>query len=267
MNTKQWTAVRIRTMKGQDKFACLTAYDYTTARLLDAAGFPLILVGDSLAMTMLGYDTTLPVTMEAMLHHTAAVVRGVGNALVVADMPFMSYQASITQALENAGRFIKTAGAGAVKIEGGGFRAPTVKALTENGIPVLAHIGLTPQSIRTLGGYKVQGKKSTEVQRLVEDAHVLEKAGAFAIVLECLPPVLGEEITQAVGIPTIGIGAGPHCDGQILVTHDLLGIVGRVSPKFVKQYAALEAAMKQAFAAYKTDVEQGRFPGSEHCYT
>lgn len=267
MKAAKWTAVRIRAMKGRKKIACLTAYDFATARILDETGIPLILVGDSLAMAILGYDTTLPVTMEAMLHHTAAVTRGVAGALVVADMPFMSYQVSVEQALENAGRFVKESGAGAVKIEGGRCRAPTTKALTENGIPVLAHIGLTPQSIHALGGYKVQGRKSSEAQRLVEDARVLEEAGAFAVVLECLPPALGEEITKAIGIPTIGIGAGPHCDGQILVTHDLLGIVGDVTPKFVKRYADMGAAMKQAFTEYQNDVEQGRFPGPEHGYT
>ena len=267
MNATKWTATRIRAMKGQGKLACLTAYDFSTARLVDEMGIPLILVGDSLAMTMLGYETTLPVTMTAMLHHTTAVARGVKNALVVADMPFMSYQVSTAQALENAGRFIKEAGANAVKIEGGRLRASTIKALIENGIPVLAHIGLTPQSIHTLGGYKVQGKKAEEAQLLVEDAIVLEGAGAFAMVLECLPPALGEVITKTVGMPTIGIGAGPHCDGQILVTHDLLGITGEVSPKFIKRYATLGASMKQAFAEYKSEVEQGHFPGPEHCYT
>ena len=266
MNTQKWTAVRIRALKGHGPFACLTAYDFTTARLVDAAGIPLVLVGDSLAMAMLGYDTTLPVTMDAMLNHTAAVTRGVKNALVVADMPFMSYQASIADALTNAGRFIKEAGAGAVKIEGGAFREKTVKALTENGIPVLAHIGLTPQSINALGGYKVQGKQPDEARRLIADARALESAGAFAIVLECLPPALGARITKAVGIPTIGIGAGPHCDGQILVTHDLLGLTGDFTPRFIKRYAALGTAIQKACASYKADVEQGRFPGPEHCY-
>jgi 3-methyl-2-oxobutanoate hydroxymethyltransferase len=204
--------------------------------------------------------------MEAMLHHTAAVVRGVKNALVVGDMPFMSYQASLARALENAGRFLKEAGAGAVKIEGGAFRAPLVKALIENGIPVLAHIGLTPQSINALGGYKVQGKQPAAARRLVQDARALERAGAFAIVLECLPPALGKKITKAVRIPTIGIGAGPHCDGQILVTHDLLGLSGDFTPKFVKRYAALGGAIQKAVAAFQADVEQGRFPGPEHCY-
>jgi 3-methyl-2-oxobutanoate hydroxymethyltransferase len=266
MSIQKWTASRISAMKGQGAFACLTAYDFTTARILDEAGIPLVLVGDSLAMAVLGYETTLPVSMDAMLHHTAAVVRGVKNALVVADMPFMSYQVSTEQALENAGRFIKEAGAGAVKIEGGGFRAPLVKALTANGIPVLAHIGLTPQSIRALGGYKVQGRQSSQARHLIKDAQALENAGAFAIVLECLPPALGKKITKAIGIPAIGIGAGPQCDGQILVTHDLLGLSGNFTPKFVKRYANLGDAIKKALAAYKADIEQGRFPGPEHCY-
>lgn len=262
----KWTAGKIKALKGRAKFACLTAYDYTTARLLDEAGLPLLLVGDSLAMTMLGYADTLPVTMEAMLHHTAAVARGVKSALVVADMPFMSYQASISQAIENAGRFVKQAGADAVKIEGGAFRTPTVKALIENGIPVLGHIGLTPQSIHAMGGYKVQGKKPKEAQALLHDAQALAEAGVFAMVLECMPPALGEEITRTIPTPTIGIGAGPHCDGQILVTHDLLGLFSEFTPKFVKRYANLGAEMKTAFAAYKADVEKGTFPGAEHCY-
>ena len=262
----KWTAGKIKALKSRDKFACLTAYDYTSARLMDEAGIPLLLVGDSLAMTVLGYPNTLPVTMEAMLHHTAAVARGVKNAMVVADMPFMSYQTSISQAIENAGRFVKEAGADAVKIEGGAFRAPTVKALIENGIPVLGHIGLTPQSIHAMGGYKVQGKKPAEAQTLLHDARALAEAGVFAMVLECMPPALGQEITRAVSVPTIGIGAGPDCDGQILVTHDLLGLFGEFTPKFVKRYANLGAEMQKAFKAYKADVEKGTFPGVEHCY-
>ena len=261
-----WTASRIRAAKGRHKLVCLTAYDYSTARLVDEAGVQLILVGDSLAMTMLGYATTLPVTVAEMLQHTAAVVRGVTNALVVADMPFMSYQVSAAQALENAGRFVKEAGAGAVKIEGGAIRAPTVRALVDNGIPVLGHIGLTPQSIREMGGYKVQGKKPEQARRLLRDAGELERAGAFALVLECLPAVLGREITESVGVPTIGIGAGPRCDGQILVTHDLLGLYADLAPKFAKKYADLGAAMKRAFEAYRREVESGAFPGPEHCY-
>jgi len=245
---------------------CLTAYDYSTARIVDEAGIQLILVGDSLAMTMLGYETTLPVTMKEMLHHTSAVVRGVSNALVVADMPFMSYQVSVEQAVRNAGLFIKKAGAGAVKIEGGVFRVPVVRAMVENGIPVLGHIGLTPQSIHAMGGYKVQGKKTEDAKQLLNDAKELEKAGVFAIVLECVPATLGAEITHSVGVPTIGIGAGKHCDGQILVIHDMLGLYSGLSPKFVKRYADLGAEMRKAFEAYKREVENGNFPTEEHSY-
>lgn len=264
MNT--WTVSKIKACKGQQKIVCLTAADWLTARLLDEAGIQLILVGDSLAMTVLGYDTTLPVTIEEMLHHTKAVARGVKEALVVADMPFLSYQVSEKDAIRNAGRFMKEAHAGAVKIEGGAFRVAVVKALVQNGIPVLGHIGLTPQSINAVGGYKVQGRTSAQVQRLVADARALEKAGVFAIVLECMPAPVAKRITRSVLIPTIGIGAGPHCDGQILVTHDLLGLFGKVMPKFVKTYASLGAQMRKAFLAYKRDVDKGVFPGPEHCY-
>lgn len=263
---KPWNVNTIRAAKGRRKLACLTAYDYTTARIEDEAGLPLILVGDSLATTMLGYDTTLPVTMEQMLHHTAAVVRGVKNAMVVADMPFMSYQISAEQAVENAGRFLKEAGADAVKIEGGRFRRPTIEALIRNGIPVLGHIGLTPQSIRTMGGYKVQGRKHEEAVRLLDDAQALAEAGVFAMVLECMPAALGGEITQAVPAPTIGIGAGPDCDGQILVAHDLLGLYAERTPKFVKRYAELGAEMNRAFGQYKTETETSVFPDREHTY-
>lgn len=262
----KWTPSRIKAAKGGRKLACLTAYDFATARIMDEAGVPLILVGDSLGMTVLGYADTLPVTMEQVLHHTAAVSRGVKQALVVADMPFMSYQASLEQGIANAGRFLKEAGAGAVKIEGGAFRAPLVESLVLNGIPVLAHIGLTPQSVREMGGFKVQGRTSEEAQRLVADARALEEAGAFAVVLECMPPDVSAGITKAIGIPTIGIGAGQGCDGQILVTPDLLGIQTGVSPKFVKRYAELGKAMQEAFAAYCKDVETGVFPGPEHGY-
>jgi 3-methyl-2-oxobutanoate hydroxymethyltransferase len=262
----KWTAAKIKALKGKEKIVCLTAYDYSTARIVDESGIHLVLVGDSLAMTMLGYKTTLPVTMEEMLHHTAAVVRGVKDALVVADMPFMSYQASIEQAIQNAGRFIKEAGAAAVKVEGGAVRVPVVRALVENGIPVLGHIGLTPQSINEMGGYKVQGKKSGEARQLIDDAAKLEKTGVFAIVLECLPTALGADITKSVGVPTIGIGAGKYCDGQILVTHDILGLYSELTPKFAKRYADLGAEMKKAFAAYKREVEEGAFPSDEHSY-
>ncbi|MCK5850090.1 MAG: 3-methyl-2-oxobutanoate hydroxymethyltransferase [Kiritimatiellae bacterium] len=265
MNT--WTTAKIKSMKGKRKFACLTAYDYSTAMLVDASGVELILVGDSLAMTMLGYETTVSVTLDEMLHHTSAVVRGTKNALVVADMPFMSYQVSTEQALANAGLFIQKTGAGAVKIEGGALRARTVSVLTQNGIPVLGHIGLTPQSINEMGGYKIQGKKSSEAESLLNDAQKLEEAGAFALVLECIPAELGADITKNISIPTIGIGAGPNCDAQILVTHDLLGLYSDVTPKFVKRYADLGDEMKKAFASYKADVENKSFPSDEHCYT
>lgn len=261
-----WTASKIKASKGHRKLACLTAYDYATARVLDDAGIQMVLVGDSLAMTMLGYDTTLPVTMEEMMHHTSAVVRGVRDALVVADMPFMSFQVSAAQALTNAGRFVKACGAGAVKLEGGAIRAPTVRMLVDNGIPVLGHIGLTPQSIHHMGGYRVQGKKPAEAQKLLEDAEALADAGVFAIVLECVPAALAAEITDAVSVPTIGIGAGKDCDGQILVLHDMLGLHSEVSPKFVKRYADLAGAMKEAFETYRREVETGDFPSSEHTY-
>jgi 3-methyl-2-oxobutanoate hydroxymethyltransferase len=263
---KPWTTTRIRACKGEQRIACLTAYDYATARLIDAAGIQVALVGDSLGMTVLGYETTLPVTMEEMLHHTAAVARGVEQALVVADMPFMSYQVSCEQALTNAGRFLKEAGADAVKIEGGRRRVDTVCALVDNGIPVLGHVGLTPQSVRQLGGYKVQGKQPEAARELIEDACALADAGLFALVLECVPKELAAEITKRIAIPTIGIGAGAACDGQVLVTHDLLGMYSDLSPKFVKRYAELGPIMQEAFMAYREEVESGEFPAPEHSF-
>ena len=260
-----WTAPRLRALKRKARIVSLTAYDYSTARLLDEAGIHLILVGDSLGMTVLGYENTLPVTMDEMIHHTAAVARGVKYALVVGDMPFMSYQASIEQALLNAGRFIR-AGAHAVKIEGGAFRAETIRALVQNGIPVLGHIGLTPQSIQAYGGHKVQGRNEDAADQLREDARAVAAAGAFAMVIEGVPADLATEITGLVDIPTIGIGAGPGCDGQVLVVNDILGMFGDFKPKFVKRYAELGAEMKKAFDSYKKDVEDGKFPGPEHCY-
>lgn len=266
MSFTKWTASKIKALKGHRRFACLTAYDYITAKIIDECGLPLILVGDSLGMVILGYETTLPVTVAEMLHHTAAVVRGAKSSLVVADMPFLSYHVSIQEAVENAGRFIKSAGAGAVKIEGGALRADVVKTLSENGIPVMGHIGLTPQSICTLGGYKVSGRRKTEIRQLINDARALEKAGAFALVLECMPPDTARKITSMLHIPTIGIGAGPYCDGQILVTHDMLGLSGHVAPKFVKRYVDLTAQIRQAVGEYKTEVEHKKFPSKEHCY-
>jgi 3-methyl-2-oxobutanoate hydroxymethyltransferase len=263
---KLWNVERIRTNKYGSKLATVTVYDYTSAKLADAAGFPLLLVGDSLGMTMLGFSTTLPVTLEMMLHHTAAVVRGVSDALVVADMPFLTYQVSISEGIRNAGRFLQEAGADAVKIEGGAIRADLVSALTQNGIPVLGHIGLTPQSVNQMGGYKVQGRTLASAEQLIEDARSLAQAGAFGVVLECIPPDVAERITATIDIPTIGIGAGPGCDGQILVMNDLLGLSIQPPAKFVKPYAALAKTMQEAFAAYIKDVQDGTFPADEHCY-
>lgn len=264
MNT--WNITKIKAAKGKQKLACLTAYDYSTARILDKAGIQLMLVGDSLAMTMLGYENTLPVTVDEMLHHTRAVVRGVKDALVVGDMPFMSYQVSTEQAVENAGRFIKEAGAGAVKIEGGALRAETIREIVANGIPVLGHIGLTPQSINEMGGFKVQGRDAEAAKTLLDDAAVVEKAGAFAIILEGMPAQLASKITRTIGIPTIGIGAGPDCDGQILVTHDILGLYSGVTPRFVKKYSELGSEISRAAGQYRTDIDNGSFPAEEHCY-
>ena len=253
------TAVKIRAMKGGQKIATLTAYDYLTARYVDEAGIPLVLVGDSLGMTVLGYDTTLPVTMDEMVHHTAAVSRGVKDALIVADMPFMSYQGTLEHALENAGRFIKEGFADAVKIEGGAMRADLIEKLVANGIPVLGHIGLLPQSVKETG-YTMQGRTDESARKLMDDAMVLEQAGVFAVVLECVPSELAQKITAALAVPTIGIGAGPHCDGQVLVFTDLLGLGhGRV-PGFVKKYADLKPWIQEALVAYKKEVEESAFP-------
>lgn len=264
-DSEAWTVARVRALKGR-RFACVTATDAVTARWADAAGFPLVLVGDSLAMTVLGHTTTLPATMDAMLHHTAAVVRGVRRALVIADMPFMSYQVSDEQALQNAGRFLQEAGAAGVKIEGGRVRAGTVRRLIENGIPVLGHIGLLPQTVRAMGGYAVQGRRPSDAARLVADARSLEAAGVFAVVLEGMPAAVAQRITAAVTIPTIGIGAGPDCDGQILVIHDLLGLSHGRTPKFVRRYAELGAQAVAALEQFRRDVEAGRFPTADHCY-
>jgi 3-methyl-2-oxobutanoate hydroxymethyltransferase len=265
MSTK-WTAPRIRALKGKEKVVMLTAYDCYMAGLMDEAGVHVALVGDSLGMTVLGYETTLPVTMDEMIHHTAAVARGVKNAMIVTDMPFMSYQVSTELALANAGRCIQQGGADGVKVEGGAFRAPVIRALVENGIPVLGHIGLLPQSVRAMGGYKVQGKTEDDAKRLVQDAKAIQDAGVFAMVLEGMPGDVAAVITKAVAVPTIGIGAGPNCDGQVLVVNDMLGMTGKVAPKFVKRYADFGEQMKKAFAAYKKDVESGKFPGPEHGY-
>ncbi|MFA7256120.1 MAG: 3-methyl-2-oxobutanoate hydroxymethyltransferase [Kiritimatiellales bacterium] len=255
----KWTAPKIKALKGTQKIAVLTAYDYLTARYVDEAGIPVVLVGDSLANTVLGYETTLPVTMDEMVHHTAAVSRGVKDALIVADMPFMSYQGTLEHALENAGRFIKEGRADAVKIEGGAMRVDLIEKLIDNGIPVLGHLGLLPQSVKETG-YKVQGKTDESARKLIDDALALDQAGVFAIVLECVPAELAQKITAAVTVPTIGIGAGPHCDGQVLVFTDLLGMGAGHIPGFVKKFADLRPQIQSALATYKKEVEESAFP-------
>lgn len=242
----------------------LTAYDYPTALAIDQAGIDSILVGDSLGMVVLGYPNTLPVTMQDMLHHCKAVARGAKHALLIGDMPFMSYQASVHEAVRNAGRFLQEAGMDAVKLEGGRERLDAIRAIISAGIPVMGHLGLTPQSVNQLGGYRPQGRELHIAKRLLEDAMLLQDAGCFSIVLESIPARLGTLISERLEIPTIGIGAGAGCDGQVLVTHDLLGLFDRFTPKFVKKYAALRSEMINAFTAYKHDVESSAFPAEEH---
>jgi 3-methyl-2-oxobutanoate hydroxymethyltransferase len=248
------------------KIAMLTAYDYAFSRILDDAGIDILLVGDSLGMAVLGYEDTLPVTMEEMIHHTKAVVRGAKRALVVADMPFMSYQVSDEKALENAGAFLKLAGAHAVKLEGGARIVGLVRKMTDAGIPVMGHLGLTPQSVLQFGGYSLQASNVSEAQALLEDSLALQEAGAFAIVLEKIPSELAELVTAGLSIPTIGIGAGPACDGQVLVVNDLLGMFERFLPKFVKKYINLKATIDDAVKSYINDVRGDIFPSSEHSY-
>ena len=247
------------------RFAVLTAYDYTTASILDQAGIPVLLVGDSLAQCMLGHDTTLPVSMEEMLHHTRAVVRGTQQALVVADMPFGSYQSSVQEGLANAVRFLKEAGAQAVKLEGA--QPELTQAIVAAGIPVMSHLGLTPQSVHQMGGYRVQARTDEAAQRLLADALDLEKAGAFSLVLEGIPSAVAHAVTEALAIPTIGIGAGPGCDAQVLVVNDLLGLGAGTYPKFVKPYADLRSVVTDAARRFATDVEQGAFPDESHSYS
>src|SRR5450755_93806 len=248
------------------KITCLTAYDYPTARLLDEAGVDVLLVGDSLGMVVLGHDSTLPVTIDDMLHHTAAVRRGTKRALVVADMPFGSYHTDAAEALRNAVRFVKEAGAEAVKIEGGERRLEIIVRLTEAEIPVMAHIGLTPQSVNALGGYRVQGKTADAAEQLLRDARAVESAGAFAVVLEAVPRELATQITRELRIPTIGIGAGPDCDGQILVIHDMLGLSFSHTAKFTRQYANVGEIISSAVREYCADVKQGNFPSDAESY-
>ena len=244
----------------------LTAYDYSTAKLMDNAGINGILIGDSLGMTMLGYEDTLSVTMEDMIHHTACVARGAKNALVVADMPFMSYQVSVEEAVRNAGRLMKEGRAQAVKLEGGASVCKQIKAITEASIPVMAHLGLTPQSVNAFGGFKVQGKSLEAARTLIEDAKRVEEAGAFSVVLECVPAALAKIITETISIPTIGIGAGAGCDGQILVYQDMLGMYSDFTPKFVKKFANVGQVMTQAFADYIKETKEGTFPTVEQSF-
>ena len=250
----------------QEKITKLTAYDYSTAKLIDESGVNSILVGDSLGMVCLGYEDTLSVTMEDMIHHTRAVTRGAKNALVVADMPFMSYQTSVYDAVVNAGRLIKEGRAQAVKLEGGKEVVEQIRAIVNASIPVVAHLGLTPQSINAFGGFKVQGKSEEAAQRLLEEARAVEEAGAFAVVLECVPAKLAEFISKEISIPTIGIGAGAGCDGQVLVYQDMLGMYSDFVPKFAKQYAKVGEVMRKAFADYNKEVKDGVFPEEKHTF-
>jgi len=249
-----------------EKIPMLTAYDYPTARILDEAGVPIILVGDSLGMVVLGYDSTIPVTMEDVIHHTRAVVRGTKRAHVIFDMPFMSYQAGVEDALRNAGRALKEAGAQSVKLEGGAHMAETVRRLVEVGIPVMGHIGLTPQSVNQLGGFRVQGKTPAAAVRLLNDARALEQAGAYAIVLETIPAPLARIITSKVSVPTIGIGAGPNCDGQVQVLHDFLGLYPDFVPKHCRPYANLAEEISRAVGRYTDDVRGGSFPTEKESF-
>ena len=254
----------VKMKKTAEKIVMITAYDYPTACLVDEAGVDVVLVGDSLGMVILGYETTLPVTLDDMIHHTRAVVRGVNRALVASDMPFLTYQTGSADALRNAGRLVQEAGAQAVKLEGGMDVCPQVRALVSAGIPVIGHLGLTPQSIHVLGGYKPQGCDEESARKLLEDAEALEQAGAFCLVLECVPEALAARVTARLTIPTVGIGAGVHCDGQVLVLHDMLGIAGKVQPRFVKQYAHLGESIRKAVSQYAEEVRSQKFPGPEH---
>lgn len=258
---------QLMAMKQQGrKITMLTAYDYGQAQLVEEAGVDIILVGDSLGMTMLGLASTVPVTMADMLHHTKAVVRGAPNTFVVADLPFLSYQVSREEAIRNAGLLIKEGGADAVKLEGGGPMVAVARAVVEAGIAVQGHLGLTPQTATQLGGYRVQGRDEEAAKRILEDAKALEEAGCFSLVLECVPASLAAQVTAALSIPVIGIGAGPYCDGQVLVYHDVLGLFQRFVPRFVKQYAQLREPIVEALRTYVREVQEGQFPGPEHSF-
>ena len=261
----RWTTRDIRQRKGRDKIPVLTCYEYSMAKLLDQAGVPMFLVGDSVGNVVLGYETTVPVTVEQMIHHASAVMRARPQALVIVDMPFLSFQVSPEKALEAAGRMIKESGADAVKLEGGERNVEAIRRIVEAGIPVCGHLGLTPQSVLALGGYPLQGK-GEEGDRLLEEAKMLEAAGCFCLVLEKVPEALAQRVTDAIGIPTIGIGAGAGCDGQVLVLHDLLGLTPDFQPRFVKRYAEVGEIVIEAAARYSAEVRQGVFPGKEHGY-
>lgn len=261
------TPKKFRDMKREsEKITILTAYDYPTAKILDEVGVEAILVGDSLGNTVLGYENTLNVTMGEMLHHSKAVARATENTFVIGDMPFISYQASVEKAVQNAGRFVKEANLEAVKVEGGKESTKQIEKIIEAGIPVMGHLGLTPQRILRFGKYRIRGKSAEEAQKIINDAQKLEEAGAFSIVLESIPSELGKTITEKIDIPTIGIGAGPHCDGQVLVLHDILGL-SELSPKFVKKYEDLSASIEKAVEKFRDEVKSEKFPDSEHSYS
>jgi 3-methyl-2-oxobutanoate hydroxymethyltransferase len=267
VNAERVTVQTVRKKKRNGvKIVVVTAYDYFTAKLADRAGVDILLVGDSLGMVMLGYESTLPVTMEEMLHHVKAVTRSRPRAMVVADMPFMSYQAGLDEAVVNAGRFVKEAGADAVKLEGGLAVQEKAGAVLRAGIPVVGHVGLTPQSLLKFGGYRVQGRGQRGRDAVLKDARALDEVGCFSIVLEGIPASLGKDITSVVEAATIGIGAGPHCDGQVLVCHDLLGINDELAPRFVRRYASLATDIREAFERFAEDVREGRYPAPEECY-
>jgi 3-methyl-2-oxobutanoate hydroxymethyltransferase len=264
--TSRLTAPQIREAKGERKLTMIAAYDYPTAKLLDQSGVDMLLVGDSLAMTVLGHEDTLSVGMEEMLHHTRAVARAAERSLVVGDMPFLSYQTSREQAVHNAGRFLKEGRAQAIKLEGGRPVLPQVEAIVASGIPVQGHLGLTPQSTAQLGGFKVQAKSAVTAGKLIEEAHALAQAGCFSIVLEAVPAEIAEKVAEEVPVPVVGIGAGAGCDGQVLVFHDLVGLFQGQPPKFAKQYVDLAAAVSEAASRFKAEVEDGTFPGAEHSF-
>ncbi len=266
MNTKMTVQDLLRKKREKQKITMITAYDYPFAQIVDEAGIDVILVGDSLAMVVQGLDNTLPVTMDEMVYHARMVSRAARSAMVIGDMPYLSYQVSTEDAVRNGGRFLKEGGAHAVKLEGGREVAKQVEAMTRSEIPVMAHIGLTPQAIHRMGGYKVQGKTGEAAKRLLEDAKILEDAGAFSLILEAIPAELAKQITAELAIPTIGIGGGPYCDGQVLVIHDVIGLFDRFVPKFVKKYANLKIDALEAVRKYKEEVEAGDFPGKEHSF-